>query len=115
MRNFISLLLSVCMITGCASTYEGKGPDYTLTAEAAKFEIENFSMNHSFFRHTATAVEMGPKSTLYTVSSLKPLIAHVSFDASEKFENAGSWFLASWLLLGIAVGVFLGASGTGSE
>jgi hypothetical protein len=97
------LALSMC---GCVSSYTGPKPDFSLTGEAAKKERDKFQFQKYWFLDGAGYYYMGPEDedTLYTGSSLKPIIQDVSPAAIEKEKVAQRWQWVNYALIGAAVG-----------
>jgi hypothetical protein len=82
MSNLGKLLISLLATSlfGCATTYNGALPDFSLKGEPAKTEFINFKVDDSFWG-SGRNWKMGPGQTTYTLSSVRPLVKAVSKDA----------------------------------
>lgn len=110
-------ILSIFMasfIAGCATTYRGKGPDFSLKGEEASRELQKFQVNHSFFSQGTTFYEMGPDHTEYYASSLEPFMNEVSPSFATLRRRAMTWKVVGWIFLAGAAGILLGSTSSGS-
>ena len=76
MRTFVSALVALAMLSGCATTYTGPQPDFTKTRAEAQAEQDKFEMTESYGEMNLITVEMGKK--LYFTNSVEPIINKVS-------------------------------------
>ncbi len=105
--RFIVLTFVPFIFFGCASTYTGPKPDYSLRGEAATTEIEKFKLSEGYFNQGDNLFGMGPTKKLYKQKSILPIIEEVSPEAISRIQNAKSWRTAGWLAWAIAVGVLV--------
>ncbi len=94
LKSMKKLFFSLLLLSSCASEYKGPKPDFSLRGELAKKEIENFSLNESYWHQSRLALCMGPANRYYSEESIESLIKETSPSAIAKLE--GSRRLASW-------------------
>jgi hypothetical protein len=93
--------VALLLATGCAENYRGRRPDLTLTDPAAQDrEIQEFRMEQTW-----SGIEMG-KGT-YNLSSLMPVIDHVSPAGAEDIDTAGTVRYVSSGVSTLGVAAFL--------
>lgn len=108
MRKICALLLpAILVLNGCATTYTGEGPDFSLKGAEAKAEIRKFTIDPAFSQHGADVYRMGPERTAYWRSSLEPMISEVSPAAMQTIETVKWWQLAQLTFLAAAVGILI--------
>lgn len=83
-------LVFALILQGCASSYKGPEPDFSLTGNAAKLEADKFTLQPSHSLVRGPWYDMGPTQARFSIRSLEPMINKISMDASETLERAAT-------------------------
>lgn len=101
-KNFI--ILSILLLsTGCVSNYKGPPPNFDLTGESAKAEVERFKFREGYWSQHPNAFTMGSEEETYFTSSLEPIISEVSPKSMQVIQNSKKWEYIQWVTLGAAL------------
>lgn len=84
-KLFMLLLLTISCTT--ARKWDGKDPDLTLTGEAARQELDNYTFKEEGLFSQRTGFRMGPLETLYSLDSIAPMMKRVTPAKTEKIET----------------------------
>ena len=76
MRAFISALVALAFLSGCATAYQGPRPDFSKTGSEAQAEYKKFEIGESYGEMNRYAVRMGDKP--YFTETVEPIIKDVS-------------------------------------
>ena len=100
MNRFILLLICLTSL-GCATTkYVGPTPNLTLKLEAAEAELERFELKTTPWTN---GLRLGSENTIYSLSSLMPVVETVPPPAVEQIQRYQKWQKArSAVTLGLA-------------
>lgn len=88
---------------GCVSTYKGEPPNFVLTGNAAKAEIEKFKFKEGYWVQGPSYMTMGPDENRYYLDSLAPVIDKTSPKASQTIKKADIWRRVQFATLGAAL------------
>lgn len=102
----VSLLCSLALLQGCATTYVGPAPNLGARGEEAKQELRKFHLSEGYFSQGPQFLAMGPegKEDLYWASSLAPVVEKVSAEAAGTLRTSQAWADIALGLVAVTVG-----------
>ncbi len=110
MEKILKTLAILCVLqlaTGCVSKYKGPPPNFELTGESAKLEVEKFRFREGYWSQYPNGFTMGPEAKTYFTSSLEPVIAEVSPQAMRVIEKSKKWEYLEWATLSAALAMLM--------
>lgn len=110
-RGILALIFSsALLIQGCATPYQGPGPDFDVSGTRIPAEIEKYTLDESVpWLSLEPALAMGPEKTRYRASTLTSVVENVSSDAARDLRAARKWRIGQFVALG-ATAVLLGSA-----
>lgn len=124
------ILLILLTLGGCATArkWDGKDPNFQLTNEAARQELDNYTFREEGIFSQYEGFKMGPQERLYSLSSLEPMMKRVTPATSEsvatiqrglKLNKIVGWTSLAFLVAGSMLQddlqvMLLGAGGFGA-
>lgn len=90
------LLLPILFLWGCSSYRDIGKPDQSLKGEAAKQEVDRFSLWSKSYLSLNTNLQMGPKAKSYSLESVSPVIKEISPGSVEKLKKFESIDKTKW-------------------
>jgi hypothetical protein len=105
--NLLSILPLLALLSGCASTYTGLGPNlYVREPGEIAEQKEHFHLASPIF---LTGYKLGRNR--YSAESVLPIVADVSPDAAKQIVKGSRWSDAGLVLAAAGVFSFTGSSG----
>jgi len=104
-----ALLLLLCLGVSCTTTrkWDGPDPNFTLSGEAARQELDRYTVVENGLTSQRQGFYMGPRQQLYSFESLTPMMKRITPETADRAAHIQRGFklnrIVGWTSLAMLV------------